>query len=108
MLCSSLGHSGLNFTDDDYRRVQIGKVGKHPVCKLYDGLIHISCQIMEEEGCQIDLLVMMRADLPKQLEHLTVRGIVYDHCIHLDRKSTRLNSSHVAISYAVFCFKKKK
>src|SRR5699024_11710821 len=25
-----------------------------------------------------------------------------------DRKSTRLNSSHVSISYAVFCFKKKK
>src|SRR5258707_11953643 len=31
---------------------------------------------------------------------LTVRG--------LDRKSTRLNSSHANISYAVFCLKKKK
>src|SRR5207253_1384505 len=28
--------------------------------------------------------------------------------LELDRKSTRLNSSHVAISYAVFCLKKKK
>src|SRR5439155_2636268 len=27
--------------------------------------------------------------------------------MHGDRKSTRLNSSHVAISYAVFCLKKK-
>src|SRR5690349_25073509 len=27
---------------------------------------------------------------------------------HEDRKSTRLNSSHVEISYAVFCLKKKK
>src|SRR3989442_5990152 len=27
---------------------------------------------------------------------------------HQDRKSTRLNSSHVRISYAVFCLKKKK
>src|SRR5699024_11657363 len=27
---------------------------------------------------------------------------------HSDRKSTRLNSSHVSISYAVFCLKKKK
>src|SRR5690606_41946345 len=27
---------------------------------------------------------------------------------HLDRKSTRLNSSHVKISYAVFCLKQKK
>src|SRR5260221_4273483 len=26
---------------------------------------------------------------------------------HLDRKSTRLNSSHTVISYAVFCLKKK-
>src|SRR5690625_2672237 len=28
--------------------------------------------------------------------------------VEQDRKSTRLNSSHVAISYAVFCLKKKK
>src|SRR6202041_2103751 len=28
--------------------------------------------------------------------------------VNLDRKSTRLNSSHVEISYAVFCLKKKK
>src|SRR5947209_16614925 len=27
---------------------------------------------------------------------------------HIDRKSTRLNSSHANISYAVFCLKKKK
>src|SRR5256885_3074108 len=32
-----------------------------------------------------------------------------DECRHaLDRKSTRLNSSHLVISYAVFCLKKKK
>src|SRR5690606_41139970 len=29
-------------------------------------------------------------------------------CVFEDRKSTRLNSSHVKISYAVFCLKKKK
>src|SRR5436190_18389551 len=28
--------------------------------------------------------------------------------VHPDRKSTRLNSSHTVISYAVFCLKKKK
>src|SRR5438067_6720944 len=33
------------------------------------------------------------------------RGVVD---AHQDRKSTRLNSSHVSISYAVFCLKKKK
>src|SRR3712207_7975737 len=32
-----------------------------------------------------------------------------DACAHVrDRKSTRLNSSHANISYAVFCLKKKK
>src|SRR2546430_7752936 len=32
----------------------------------------------------------------------------YEELIGLDRKSTRLNSSHSQISYAVFCLKKKK
>src|SRR5690625_5424825 len=36
-------------------------------------------------------------------EPIPMAGIPYQ-----DRKSTRLNSSHVAISYAVFCLKKKK
>src|SRR3989454_1663612 len=30
------------------------------------------------------------------------------YCTGIDRKSTRLNSSHLVISYAVFCLKKKK
>ena len=33
---------------------------------------------------------------------------LFDSSYNSDRKSTRLNSSHVAISYAVFCLKKKK
>src|SRR3989442_7340025 len=33
---------------------------------------------------------------------------VLDSEKNIDRKSTRLNSSHVRISYAVFCLKKKK
>ena len=32
----------------------------------------------------------------------------YWQCVREDRKSTRLNSSHGYISYAVFCLKKKK
>src|SRR5258707_12074591 len=35
-------------------------------------------------------------------------GIVHHLFRALDRKSTRLNSSHANISYAVFCLKKKK
>src|SRR5437870_10947720 len=35
------------------------------------------------------------------------KGKIHFHLECLDRKSTRLNSSHVAISYAVSCLKKK-
>src|SRR5690606_41435891 len=35
-------------------------------------------------------------------------GQKFSDAAPLDRKSTRLNSSHVKISYAVFCLKKKK
>src|SRR5689334_24327987 len=38
-------------------------------------------------------------------DRLAGRG---DHAFEQDRKSTRLNSSHSSISYAVFCLKKKK
>src|SRR6266478_5349454 len=36
------------------------------------------------------------------------RSAAASTCAKLDRKSTRLNSSHSQISYAVFCLKKKK
>src|SRR5690625_6694250 len=51
--------------------------------------------------------VHLRHLRPRSVEH-TPRDIETDHPTLPDRKSTRLNSSHVAISYAVFCLKKKK
>src|SRR3712207_6951444 len=50
------------------------------------------------------------------LYYLLKRQITYDspfrntsrYVLLIDRKSTRLNSSHANISYAVFCLKKKK
>src|SRR5436309_11380054 len=45
-----------------------------------------------------------------QYTHTVYRSCRNRHCPKcqgLDRKSTRLNSSHVKISYAVFCLKKK-
>src|SRR5699024_11492100 len=39
--------------------------------------------------------------------HAIVAGYNYGQGSSRDRKSTRLNSSHVSISYAVFCLKKK-
>src|SRR5690625_6045911 len=39
---------------------------------------------------------------------LVMLVVAFCQAMATDRKSTRLNSSHVAISYAVFCLKKKK
>src|SRR2546430_4102849 len=42
------------------------------------------------------------------LDDLPRRGLGQPRDLRPDRKSTRLNSSHSQISYAVFCLKKKK
>src|SRR5438067_3562067 len=52
------------------------------------------------------------SDYFRRVREMAASGLV-DCLAHLDlvkidRKSTRLNSSHVSISYAVFCLKKKK
>src|SRR5688500_19864696 len=58
--------------------------------------------------------VALAADRPRvefllsTLEAVRSRGPGYEVAFNIDRKSTRLNSSHLVISYAVFCLKKKK
>src|SRR5205085_9633978 len=52
---------------------------------------------------QRDVAAVVAGDLLRHAEVLDLRVLE-----HLDRKSTRLNSSHSQISYAVFCLKKKK
>src|SRR5436305_4900916 len=51
-------------------------------------------------------------DFPPARHGLRMAGLEQKQEVHRrhqqDRKSTRLNSSHVRISYAVFCLKKKK
>src|SRR5262245_64725252 len=58
------------------------------------------------------LVVQRLLDLRQQLAHLGAglqRGplLLLLFKVQEDRKSTRLNSSHLGISYAVFCLKKK-
>src|SRR5438034_3652890 len=49
------------------------------------------------------------SERPALMERLTnEKKLVPSATVELDRKSTRLNSSHTVISYAVFCLKKKK
>src|SRR5204863_1693351 len=61
-----------------------------------------------------DLIKDIPANLARSMAHRNVE-VIKGHAvfatpttIRVDRKSTRLNSSHVEISYAVFCLKKKK
>src|SRR3989442_13132950 len=64
---------------------------------LHDAL---PISIFRYKGQQID---------PQEIGHkLGVRAVLTGRVVQRDRKSTRLNSSHVRISYAVFCLKKKK
>src|SRR3712207_8204396 len=62
----------------------------HRMTALSDGVDEVSGLVYLIFGINQGLLL------------LPIKGLV------LDRKSTRLNSSHANISYAVFCLKKKK
>src|SRR2546430_14236473 len=61
-------------------------------------------KIMEEPLFKSFGLTMLQQDPP---DHTPLRGLVVKAFTARDRKSTRLNSSHSQISYAVFCLKKK-
>src|SRR5258708_9780460 len=51
----------------------------------------------------------LRRAIAASVEMILRIGVLYSVlCAKQDRKSTRLNSSHQIISYAVFCLKKKK
>src|SRR5690625_2895462 len=57
----------------------------------------------ENETLPLEILQDLEAVQGKQ----AVKSVLAQRMEREDRKSTRLNSSHVAISYAVFCLKKK-
>src|SRR5690242_21529634 len=95
-LCHELNLRGIQFQ----RQLDL------PV--LYKGL-KLDC------GYRLDLLVEDRVVVElKAVEQILpvheAQLLTYLHLAHkpVDRKSTRLNSSHMSISYAVFCLKKKK
>src|SRR3712207_7108595 len=57
------------------------------------------------DGADVLRVVDEQRDVVRQLVRNT--GFVFGALNERDRKSTRLNSSHANISYAVFCLKKK-
>src|SRR5437868_9771554 len=77
-----------------------------PPTEIYTLSLHDALPIFEA-GIRVDL----PADLRQQLLNSATQAVrtkLLSRAPPQDRKSTRLNSSHVSISYAVFCLKKKK
>src|SRR5690625_7600196 len=70
----------------------------------YTTLFRSTIELQEEMKQKDDFLANTSHELRNPLH-----GIINiaQSILRKDRKSTRLNSSHVAISYAVFCLKKK-
>src|SRR2546430_8844356 len=66
-------------------------------------------QVLDVEPEQQGVAVLHHVVPPLRAhQSLLARRLVRSHPHELDRKSTRLNSSHSQISYAVFCLKKKE
>src|SRR2546429_2884130 len=69
--------------------------------------VYVGQAIVEFDDKRYDAaLENLRKALEVEPDH--IQALYYSGVVYIDRKSTRLNSSHGYISYAVFCLKKKK
>src|SRR5690554_5821111 len=99
----------VNFAQPSVNSVALNRVNAGNASQIY-GQLNANGQvfllnpngIVFGQGSQVNVggLVASTLDMTNQ--------DFLDGTLRLDRKSTRLNSSHVRISYAVFCLKKKK
>src|SRR5438105_5757026 len=87
---------------------------KHtPTTRIYTLSLHDALPILLEIGARVTGEAEDWAALEYHKGRLVRPGLLYRGFAHVlrglheDRKSTRLNSSHEWISYAVFCLKKK-
>src|SRR5256885_5995745 len=92
------------FFFNDTATTEIYTLSLHDALPIYGG---VRCKLIENVAkglAQIGCRSTIRQSLHRR------RQVLYCLLIGLsgDRKSTRLNSSHLVISYAVFCLKKKK
>src|SRR5207253_11240495 len=107
---SSLSYSYSTFTDHATHRFFL--LIKHrpprptlfPYTTLFRSMSRLMASLSPEQRAELRALaeeMLGDMDLAFEVDRLA-------SSLSGDRKSTRLNSSHVAMSYAVFCLKKKK
>src|SRR5258708_36057205 len=75
--------------------------------EIYSLSLHDALPILQDQLLRLRLVQSVER-LASLLEAAAKRELSYSDFQQRDRKSTRLNSSHQIISYAVFCLKKKK
>src|SRR3712207_8100037 len=86
------------FFFNDTATTEIYTLSLHDALPILTGTISLDCEDVNIAQGQINGTIGTFGATPG----------IYDECSISDRKSTRLNSSHANISYAVFCLKKKK
>src|SRR5439155_19426064 len=109
-------YTSYYFTFNDTATTQIYTLSLHDALPIFEGDDADLRDLAREElaeaigeverlGTQLRARLVPRDPLDEKSVIVEIRG---GEGGEEDRKSTRLNSSHVAISYAVFCLKKKK
>src|SRR2546426_9380424 len=96
--------SYLFFFFNDTATTEIYTLSLHDALPIFEaGLPGFKTAIRESVVLSVD--DRLRIDFTLQIGEVAEKIVV---TTTTDRKSTRLNSSHLVISYAVFCLKKKK
>src|SRR5688572_32450435 len=76
--------------------------------EIYTLSLHDALPIYKQEGISSDPRINFARALSATTFPEVPANLIRSSGFNRDRKSTRLNSSHSQISYAVFCLKKKK
>src|SRR5690606_15161296 len=85
----------------------VGNFGTPPEAKNIHDELHARSLVLDDGDSKLAFIICDNIGLARKVCDAAKKEINARTGIP-DRKSTRLNSSHVKISYAVFCLKKKK
>src|SRR5205814_2537849 len=104
-------HEAVGIEDAPQAEHEI-QVGVSVLQRQVLGLVHADAVLAAHAAAECDARVeQLLVGLLRALQLTRLAVVVADQRVQVpvagDRKSTRLNSSHLGISYAVFCLKKK-